>query len=250
MEAWFVSDIHLKTAEERNGKILLRFLRSLKDKDPKQVHLFLLGDIFDLWVGPHQYFADKFKDLMNTLGELSKSGMRITFIEGNHDVHVDGYFKKKLGIEVFVEAQYYDIDGLAVRVEHGDLINMQDHAYLKYRGVIRNPKIKPLGYIIPGFIWDYLGNRASKKSRERSGHYRASNEEQLGTMIRAHTETVYAKKPFDVIISGHMHVFEDSVSMIQGKSVRTVNLGSWFEPEVKVFLLKDGQPQWVTLPPL
>jgi UDP-2,3-diacylglucosamine hydrolase len=247
VEAWFVSDIHLKTAEERNGKILLRFLRSLKDKDPKQVHLFLLGDIFDLWVGPHQYFADKFKDLMNALGELSKSGMRITFIEGNHDVHVEGYFQKKLGIEVFVEAQYYNIDGLTIRVEHGDLINMQDHKYLKYRGVIRNPKIKPLGNIIPGFVWDYLGNRASKKSRERSGHYRASNEDQLTTMIRAHTEVAFAEKPFDVIVSGHMHVFEDSVSNIQGREVRTVNLGSWFEPEVKVFLLKDGKPQWVTI---
>ena len=34
MEAWFISDIHLKDMKERNGEILLRFLHSLADKDP------------------------------------------------------------------------------------------------------------------------------------------------------------------------------------------------------------------------
>ena len=89
MEAWFISDIHLKTAEERNGKILLRFLRSLLAGNPQQVHLFMLGDIFDLWVGGHTYFAKKFEPLMQALGDLRKAGARITFIEGNHDVHVE-----------------------------------------------------------------------------------------------------------------------------------------------------------------
>ncbi|WP_413568648.1 UDP-2,3-diacylglucosamine diphosphatase [Bdellovibrio sp. HCB117] len=247
MEAWFLSDIHLKSAEERNGKILLRFLRSLLQQNPSQVHLFMLGDIFDLWVGGHSYFAKKFPDLIAALRDLRKAGARITYIEGNHDVHVEGFFQKQLGVEVHVEAQYYNLDGLIVRCEHGDLINLADEKYLKYRSIIRNPYIKPLGNIIPGKFWDYVGNRASKRSRARSGHYRATNESQLVQMIRAHTEKVYQEKPFDIIISGHMHVFDDHVVDIRGRKVRTVNLGSWFEEKVKVFHIKDGQPNWVYL---
>ncbi|MGZ3770611.1 MAG: UDP-2,3-diacylglucosamine diphosphatase [Bdellovibrio sp.] len=247
MEAWFISDIHLKTAEERNGQILLRFLRSLREKNPSEVHLFMLGDIFDLWVGGHNYFGNKFKELTSALRDLKESGVRITFIEGNHDVHVEGYFQKKLGIEVFVEAQYYNIDGKVIRCEHGDLINLDDQKYLKYRGIIRNPWIKPLGNILPGKFWDYLGNKASKKSRERSGHFRASNEDQLVTMIRKHIRKAYDEKPFDFIISGHMHVFDDFVENIQGHDVRSVNLGSWFEETVQVFQIKDGQGKWVAL---
>lgn len=248
MEAWFLSDIHLKTAEERNGKILLRFLRSLQERNPQEIHLFLLGDIFDLWVGGHEYFARKFQPLIGTLRELKKAGARITYIEGNHDVHVEGFFQKKLGIEVFVEAQYYVIDGLRVRVEHGDLINSHDVAYLKYRSVIRNPLVKPLGNILPGRFWDHIGNKASKKSRERSGHYRASNEGPLLEMIRAHAPKAYDEKPFDIIISGHMHVFDDHVLDVDGHKVRSINLGSWFEERVKVFCIKDGQGDWVYLP--
>lgn len=249
MEAWFLSDIHLKTAEERNGKILLRFLRSLRGQDPQQIHLFLVGDIFDLWVGPHTYFAKKFGPLMEALKDLKQAGARITYIEGNHDVHVEGYFQKKLGVEVFVEAQHYLIDGVRVRVEHGDLINLQDEKYLKYRSIIRNPRIKPLGNILPGQFWDYIGNRASKKSRARTSEYANRNTDQLVQMIRNHAVKVYPDKPFDMIISGHMHVFDDHQMPVgNGVSVRSINLGSWFEPKVKVFRLKDGIGDWVYLP--
>ncbi|MNL45828.1 UDP-2,3-diacylglucosamine hydrolase [compost metagenome] len=127
------------------------------------------------------------------------------------------------------------------------MINLQDYEYLRYRSIIRNPKIKPLGNIVPGFVWSYLGNRASKKSRARSGHYRAKNEANLVTMIRAHAERVYDEKPFDVIISGHMHVFDDHTFKIKGHNVRSVNLGSWFEEDVRVFRLKDGEGSWVTI---
>lgn len=247
MEAWFVSDIHIKKAEERNGKILLRFLHSLREKNPAEVHLFLLGDIFDLWIGGSTFFAKQFPDLMKALKDLRQSGMRITYIEGNHDVHIDDYFAKKLGLEVLVEAQYYQIDGLTVRCEHGDLINLQDEKYLKYRSTIRNPLLRPLRHL-PGAMWSYLGNRASRKSRSRSQDYRLQNEAELITMIREHTLRAYKEKPFDVIISGHMHVFDDYVSAINGHDVRTVNLGSWFEKSVKVFCLKDGKASWVTLP--
>lgn len=248
MEAWFLSDIHLKSVEERNGKILLRFLRSLLEQNPAHVHLFLLGDIFDLWIGGHDYFVQKFEPLMEALKKLKAAGARITYIEGNHDVHIEGFFQKKLGAEVFVEAQYFEIDGLKVRCEHGDLINLKDKAYLRYRGVIRHPLVKPLGTHLPGRFWGYVGKKMSQKSRKKSGSYRARNEAQLIAMIRGHVVHAYSEKPFDYVISGHMHVYDDHVVEIDGQKVRSINLGSWFEKTVKVFRIKNSQGDWVVLP--
>lgn len=245
MEAWFISDIHLKSAQERNGEILLRFLRSLaKRPNPEQVHLFMLGDIFDLWVGGSEYFARKFQPIMDGLKELKATGAQITYIEGNHDVHVESYFQKKLGIDVFVEAQFYRIDGMNVRCEHGDLINLEDEKYLKYRDVIRNPRIKPLGNILPGWFWDYIGNRASKKSRARSSGYANVNQERLQTMIRQHAERVYSEKSFDLIISGHMHIYDDYTFKVKNQEVRSVNLGSWYGEEIKAFVIENGAAEW------
>jgi UDP-2,3-diacylglucosamine hydrolase len=249
VEAWFLSDIHLKNIEERNGKILLRFLRSLLQRNPASLHLFLLGDIFDLWIGGHSHFVEKFRPLMDALKDLKTAGAKITYIEGNHDVHIENFFQKKLGAEVFVEAQYFDIEGLRVRCEHGDLINTNDKAYLRYRGVIRHPLVKPFGTtLLPGPFWSYVGNKMSQKSRKKSGHYRTRNEAQLVEMIRGHIAKAYQEKPFDFIISGHMHVFDDHVVEIDGKKVRSINLGSWFEETVKVFCIRNGQGEWVPLP--
>lgn len=247
MEAWFVSDIHLKTAKERNGEILLRFLHSLLQGNPEKIHLFLLGDIFDLWVGGGSFFVKRFLPLVQALEKLKKAGAQITFIEGNHDLHIGSYFKKRLGVEVFVEAQYYEIDGLTVRIEHGDLINLNEIAYLRLRSVLRHPAVKMLAHIIPGGVWGYIGDKASKKSRSRSSRLRVQNEEQLVGMIHAHTERAYIEKKFDFIISGHMHIFTDRVLTMNGHKVRSINLGSWFEDNIKVFRIKEGQADWVNL---
>lgn len=233
--------------QERNSDILLRFLHSLRERNPKDIHLFLLGDIFDLWVGSSSVFVKKFQPLVDAIRDLKSAGARITYVEGNHDVHIEAFWQKKLGVDVFVEAQFFNINGLEVRVEHGDLINLDDETYLKYRSIIRNPWVKPLNWIIPGPVWDAVGNYAARKSRARSGTYRARNEEKLSKMIRAHAERVYSEHPYDVIISGHMHVHDDYEFQAGGKTARSINLGSWYGPQVQVLKLSDRQFEWITL---
>jgi UDP-2,3-diacylglucosamine hydrolase len=233
--------------QERNSDILLRFLHSLREKNPADTHLFLLGDIFDLWVGGSSVFVKKFQPLVDAIRDLISAGVRITYIEGNHDVHIESFWQKKLGVEVFVEAQFYKINGLEIRVEHGDLINLNDETYLKYRSFIRNPWVKPLSWIVPGKFWDEVGNYAARKSRKRSGVYRTRNEDKLIHMIRQHATRVYGEHPYDVIISGHMHVYDDHQFQVGGKMARSINLGSWYGPEVKVLKLSAQRLEWVQI---
>lgn len=248
MKAWFLSDIHLKSAKGRNGEILLRFLHFLEAQNPHEHSLYLLGDIFDLWVGGHEYFAKKFSPIVESLGRLRQKGMKIVFIEGNHDLHIDRYFSKKLGIPVFVEAQYFDIHGLRVRLEHGDLMNLDDQAYLRYRSVVRHPLVRPLANFLPGSFWNRLGNKASEKSRKVSAKYHNENRDQLIQMIRGHAHRVLREEaPFDIIVSGHMHVFDEYEVVEGAKKAFSYNLGSWMEPEVKVLCLNQQSPEWITL---
>lgn len=247
MEAWFLSDIHLRSHNERNGEILLRFLHSLQQKNPAEIQLYLLGDIFDLWVGGHKFFAKKFQPIVDALKVLSDRGVQMMYIEGNHDVHIEGFFHKKLGMDVHVEAQYVLLNDLVIRLEHGDLINTNDHKYLKYRETIRSFFVRQLGLWIPGTFWDYVGTLASKKSRHKSSQFRHDNEKQLVEMIRKHAGVAYQYKPFDIIISGHMHIFDDYEVQIENKKVRSINLGSWLEDSVKVLHLDGKNISWQAL---
>lgn len=247
MEAWFISDIHIKTMQERNSEILLRFLHSLTEKNPQDVHLFLLGDIFDLWIGGHAFFVKKFQPLVDAIQALKDSGGKITYIEGNHDVHIDRFWTDEVGIEVCVEPQYYVLNGLTVRVEHGDLINQDDKAYLRLRSVIRHPAIEAIGHLIPGAVWEQVGAYAAKKSRVRSQQYRTKNENRLIEMIRKHAPRAYLEKSFDVIISGHMHVVDDCEIQVGDRKIRSINLGSWYGASVQVLKLSGQNMEWVTL---
>lgn len=242
-ESWFVSDVHVNDVRERNGENLLRFLLFLEQRQ-SEFSLYLLGDIFDIWVADHAAFAEKYEPIIASLRRLKNKTRRILFIEGNHDVHIHRFFRDQLGIEVAVEAQFIYEQGLQIRLEHGDLINTEDAAYLRYRRFIRSGFMKFLAHILPGSFWRWLGERASRTSRGYSASTRLEHSEEMRAMIRAHSRRVYAERPFDAIITGHMHVRDHEKLEIDGKKIESFNLGSWLGGEMPILHLKNQQFSW------
>lgn len=244
ISAWFLSDLHLKKPEERNSQILLRFLRSLAEGGRKATHLYLVGDIFDMWVGEHDFYEDKFRDLVDAILDCKRSGIQVMYFEGNHDVHVKRYWEKRHGIPCFVDEKYEKLGSRLVRIEHGDLINPKDETYLKYREFIRRPVMEKVAHLIPAALLHAIGDYASKKSRKHSSVKRRDSESELRQMIRDFAVKVYDSAPFDLIVTGHMHIRDDFTFLRNGREVRSVNLGSWFD-ETKVFHLTDQGSEWV-----
>lgn len=245
MKSWFVSDIHLNGLKERNGETLLRFLHFL-NQDAKQHRLFFLGDIFDFWLSDGAAFINHYKELIDQIALLKKNGAEVYYFEGNHDFHVDVFWTKRLQIPVYENEAFFNLDEKIVRLEHGDFINPDDEAYLKYRALVRHPWIEPIGHIVPGFFWKWFGEKQSQKSRKRTGHYGVNNADQIREMIRRHAQRMYAEKPFDFIVTGHMHVFDDYTFTVGQKNIRSINLGTWLEVP-RALLLENGEAQFVDI---
>ena len=238
MTSWFLSDIHLKGLEERNGQTLLRFLFYL-NQNPKQHQIFLLGDIFDFWLSNGRTFVNYYKPLLNEIKKFKDQGGEVYYFEGNHDFHIDVYWTKVLGISVFEKEEYFKIGNLTVRLEHGDFINSEDVAYLKYREFIRRPYIEFFGHFLPGFFWKAVGERLSHKSRRRTANYAIENKQKVQSLIRSYAHKVYAQKPFDLIITGHMHIRDSYTFDVQGKKITSINLGTWLEKPTALKLQND-----------
>lgn len=239
MQAWFVSDIHLKNINERNSVILLRFLHSLL-KDPKATHLFLLGDIFDLWVGDSDVFQTKFQAIVDALADLKRRGVEVVYFEGNHDVHIQDFWQKRLGIPVYVDHRIFELGPYKVRMEHGDYINPDDLAYMRYLSVIRHPRMAQLAQVVSGHVWNELGQAASKLSRKFSSQRRADAGENLRIMIRDYAQSKFKETVFDFIVTGHMHVRDDFEFEAEGKRRVSINLGSWFEGPRALLISEQG----------
>jgi UDP-2,3-diacylglucosamine hydrolase len=243
--SWFLSDLHLKDSFERNGNILLRFLFEL-NQNPQEHRLFLLGDIFDVWVSDGSVFQDKFKIIIDEIVRLKKNGGQVYYFEGNHDVHIDIFWTKLHGIPVFEKAQYLDLDGLTVRIEHGDYINPNDKTYLKWLEMLRSSYMKFAGRNIPSHVWDMLARWYSTKSRKKTSRYSSEKSEDIRKLIRSYAESCFSEKPFDLIVTGHMHVFDFYELKKSDKLAQSVNLGTWLE-KPRVLIIKDKKTKIIEL---
>lgn len=238
MKHWFISDLHITDVNERNGNLLLRFFFFL-NQNPAQHTVYFLGDIFDMWLSDGRAFQNHYKLLIDQIRKFKSAGGNLIYFEGNHDFHIDRFWTRQLNIQVIENEAFFTIDGLKVRCEHGDYINPDDRAYLQYREQIRKPYMEKLAHTVPGFFWKWFGETMSKKSRKRTGSYAQGNAEKLRTMIQAYAMKVFNAEPFDVIVTGHMHVFDDYSFTVGGRPVRSINLGTWLE-QPRGLLIESG----------
>lgn len=245
MNSWFLSDIHLKDLHERNGNTLLRFLFYL-NQNPKEHRLFLLGDIFDAWVSNGRAFVIHFGLLIDEIEKFKFGGGEVYYFEGNHDVHIDVFWTKKFNIPVIENMQYFDIHGLTLRLEHGDFINPEDRAYHQYRELVHRPWVEFLAHNLPSHFWKWLTESQSKKSRKKTSRYAIENSERIIKLVRAYAAKSYNEKAFDIIVTGHMHIFDDYQFKINDKKIRSINLGTWLEVP-RVLKITDTETEIIFL---
>ena len=246
MTTWFLSDLHLRDSFERNGNILLRFLFEL-NQNPSEHRLVLLGDIFDVWVSDGSVFAKKFQLIVDEIIKLKNNGGDVVYFEGNHDVHMEKFWTKKFGIKVYQTEQLFDLGGLRVRVEHGDYINPADLKYFKWLEAMRGPFLTFLAHQVPGHIWNWLAEVYTKKiTRRKTYRYTQEHMDRIRKMIRVYAESKAKAGDFDLIVTGHMHVFDDYLFEMNGRQVRSINLGTWLE-KPRVLKIQNKIPQVVEL---
>ena len=182
MKAFFVSDIHLKDSKEPSSQILLGFLfrleESLQSHDPA-THLFLVGDIFDLWISSHSFFVQKFQAIVDQLKKLKTLGLEIHYFEGNHDLYLKDFWQNTAEIQVHAEASIFQLGHYKVRVEHGDLINPDDKGYLFLYRFLRTQPLPWLAKNLPSAVVKSIGMRASGASREYTSNAKSLHEEKI-----------------------------------------------------------------------
>lgn len=225
--ALFVSDIHIRSAQDPKHDLFLRFIEKLKANPP--AHLFLVGDIFDLWIADRRFFVNRYPALIEALRGLRGKGTEIHYFEGNHDLDLRLFWQHQMGFDVQDSAAFYEINGKIFRVEHGDQMDPEDRGYLFLRWFLRTPVMRFLGRYLPDSVVRWIGERASHASRDYTSNVKTASRERSLTKVRTHAQKVYAEEPFDVFVSGHVHVLEDSTQEVGGRKFRCFNLGTWLD---------------------
>ena len=244
-KAFFVSDLHLGSVEEPKCLLFLKFLDQLIFQ--KATHLFLVGDVFDLWLADHQYFIDKFSPVVTMIKKLVDAGVEVHYFEGNHDLYLKDFWQNQLGVIVHENIEYFRLANLTIRVEHGDLIDPEDRGYRFLRWFLRTPVMQVFSRQMPGSIVAKIGEKASAKSRTYTSEIKTISTEIALEKLHKYAAKEYLKKPFDLLISGHIHEQDDySFTVAEGKTARSVNLGTWLR-QPTVFIITPEEQKWQPL---
>lgn len=234
MSLSIISDVHIRNSSDERHDLFLSFLRNEKVQNSESI--FLLGDIFDLVVGPYEEYISEFKEVYDELSNLLKNGKRIIYVEGNHDFcFSDMYLNSSNlnGIEVLKGGTVYTHQGKRIYLSHGDDFELGNTGYKFYRRFISSNFIKLLSSEITSYKFvKWVGDYQSKKSRERGVKNYGSGEkdEQIKSNFREGAENFSKMLNVDWVIGGHSH----QKDLFEMNDFKYANNG--FAPAEKTFI--------------
>jgi UDP-2,3-diacylglucosamine hydrolase len=216
MKAIFLADAHLRLPQDHNYQRLLDFLDQQQDLDG----LFLLGDIFEFWLGYKHLAFSAYIPLLEKLRQFSENGTKLYFVEGNHDFNLGPYFTETLNCHLIKDQELIDWDGKKLLLSHGDLLN-PNRNYQRLRSFWRSPLIRVLSKIVhPDPVWSF-GIWLSDKSRDKKTGECNWDPSHL---IQPLADSELAETA-DAILCGHFH--QPLCKDYQGKQI--VLVGDWIE---------------------
>jgi len=229
MKDLFLADAHLHDPSDENYRCLLDFLAA---EEGEIRTLYLLGDLFDFWVGDPRGVYPPYQPLLAALQRLHAGGTRIVYVEGNHDFLLGPRFSAPLRATILPSGGIVDCDGLRVRIDHGDLLNPDDRAYRCWRALIRS-RLARLAYALaPARLTWTVAAALSRRSKRRHGRRRTWDPRQL---IRTHAARHFAEG-CDVVVTGHFHT-----PFLERDGAHTVvALGDWIH-QYSYAVCENGQ---------
>ncbi len=139
MATYFVSDFHLgESTDDRDRRKLELFDRFLRRVAGDLSHLVILGDLYDFWF-EYRYLIPKHNlSILFRLRELTQSGLKVSYICGNHDFWLGDFMQTELGFEVAADRLVLDSPKGKILALHGDGIAPSDYKYRLLKRVLRN----------------------------------------------------------------------------------------------------------------
>lgn len=232
----FISDMHL---EENRPALTRAFLRFLKTTAPQANALYLLGDIFNVWVGDDA-MTDFHREIANALKQLAENGTEVFVMHGNRDFAIGQDFCKQASCTLLKDPSVITPFGKPILLMHGDLLCTQDKSYQRMRRLLRNPVICFILLHLPLKLRLNIANKArqvSKSSTRKKASYIVDvTQQEVVRMMEKHQTTR--------LIHGHTHrpAVHDLQVEIEGKPLpaKRYVLGDWSDQQGwKITLEKD-----------
>lgn len=237
MGTLFISDLHLDDARPRTTALFLDFLHG---QAARAEALYILGDLFEAWVGDDES-GELAGSVRSALRELRQSGIPVFFLRGNRDFLVGARFAEETGTTLLPDPCVISLYGVPTLLMHGDLLCSEDLAYQAFRAQVRNPAWQENFLAQPLAARQAFAAQARAASQQhQAGLAQAKTLETIADVSAATVEQTMARFGIHRLIHGHTHRPAIHSLRVGGHSAQRIVLGDWYEQGSVLRVSSDG----------
>jgi UDP-2,3-diacylglucosamine hydrolase len=170
-EYLFISDCHLDAERPEVTNAVTEFL---ENRAPKARYLYILGDLFEVWLGDDDP-APEHRRVIESLRQLA-SEVKIFFMAGNRDFLLGQGFARMVNLTLLDEPHILQLDKHRVVLVHGDTLCTDDRDYQAFRSMVRNMKWQS----------DFLAKTLEQRQR-------------IAAQLRANSVDAMTQKSFEIM---------------------------------------------------
>lgn len=197
-----IADLHLDLADPASVAPFLAFLAGLRDCP----QLVVLGDLFDVWVGPAQMSAGEAPRVLGALAHLEKQGTKLYVVHGNRDFLLERRFAERVGASLLPDGFVGLLPGGGrMLCVHGDTLCTKDTGYQRLRSVLRSRSVLWLAPRLP--FW--FSRTVARRLRRASVRAIAAKLPDEKSIQRDAVAAAAREERASIVLCGHAHAFRD-----------------------------------------
>ena len=220
MATLFISDLHLDPARPDITTQALDFLASeARTADA----LYILGDLFEAWVGDDDPEPEK-RRVIAALRALADAGLPLYFMHGNRDFLVGERFAADSGCTLLADPTIIELHGTRVLLMHGDTLCTDDHEYQAFRAMVRNPAWQQAMLARP--LMERLA--LAQQLRDTSAASMAGKSMEIMDVNQGAVEATMRQHGVYTLLHGHTHRPAVHRFELDGHTAVRIVLGDWY----------------------
>ena len=221
MTQLFISDLHLDASRP---EAIEAFEALLANEACKAERLYILGDLFESWIGDDQP-GDVGLRVIKGLQKLHQSNTSCYFISGNRDFLIRNDFATAAGMHLLPDCALTEINGERTLMLHGDLLCTDDSRYLRFRKVVRSSLFQALFLALPARIREKIASNARDKSQLEN----AEKQPEIMDVSQRAVEQIMELYDIRTMVHGHTHRPAIHQFKLGNANATRIVLGDWYE---------------------
>lgn len=239
MTTLFISDLHLDPERPAITRLFQDFLAG---EARRAESLYILGDLFEAWVGDDDD-SPLAAEVSRGLSGLAASGVPVYLMHGNRDFLIGDGYAGRCGAELLQDPTVIDLHGEPTLLMHGDTLCTDDVDYQRWREQAHSREWQEEFLSRPLDERRAFAAEARRQSREhQAGAVEAIMDVNTDAVIRAMAEHGVRR-----LIHGHTHRPAVHSLSLAGEPAERIVLGDWYE-QGSVLRCDESGCQLDTLP--